>query len=152
MSNLIKEDYFNLSTMLKFKKPMDASSQKPSTPEHTSKNKGSMNFEDQVMFKKEIDELGVTYLSALTICMQDGCLDMLQWWHGHIWMLMIPPFFMPAKVEEGTQTMLTQVTAMLGHTHGQCAGTLGLGGMLHWHDDAGLVTQGAFPCMHVSKC
>ena len=24
--------------------------------------------------------------------------------------------------------------------------------MLHWHDDAGLVTQGAFPCMHVSKC
>ena len=24
--------------------------------------------------------------------------------------------------------------------------------MLHWHDDAGLVMQGAFPCMHVSKC
>ena len=38
-------------------------------PEHTSKNKGSMIFEDQVMFKKEIDEFGVTYLSALTICM-----------------------------------------------------------------------------------
>ena len=38
-------------------------------PEHTSKNKGSMNFEDQAMFIKEIDELGVTYLRALTICM-----------------------------------------------------------------------------------
>ena len=38
-------------------------------PKHTSKNKGSMIFEDQVMFKKEIDEFGVTYLSALTICM-----------------------------------------------------------------------------------
>ena len=31
--------------------------------------------------------------------------------------------------------MLTQVTARLGHTHNKCAGTLGLGGMLHWHDD-----------------
>ena len=31
--------------------------------------------------------------------------------------------------------MLTQVTARLGHTHDQCAGTLGLAGMLHWHDD-----------------
>ena len=30
--------------------------------------------------------------------------------------------------------------------------TLGLGGMLHCHDDAGMVTHGAFPFMHVSKC
>ena len=31
--------------------------------------------------------------------------------------------------------MLTQVTARLGHAHDQCARTLFLTGMLHWHGD-----------------
>ena len=68
MSNLIKEGYFNLSTMLNLKSLWMYQSN-TSKPEHTNKNKGSMNFEDQVMFKKGIGEVGVTYLSALTICM-----------------------------------------------------------------------------------
>ena len=68
MSNLIKEGCFNLSTTLNSKSLWMHNVDTPKQ-EHTSKNKGSMNFEDQAMFIKEIDELGVTYLRALTICM-----------------------------------------------------------------------------------
>ena len=68
MSNLIKESCFNLSTTLNSKSLWIHNVDTPK-PEHMSKNKGSMNFEDQAMFIKEIDELGVTYLRALTICM-----------------------------------------------------------------------------------
>ena len=50
MFNLIKEGYFNLSTMLNLKSLWMHNVYTPKL-EHTSKNKGIMNFEDQAMFK-----------------------------------------------------------------------------------------------------
>ena len=58
MSNLIKECYFNLSTMLNSKSLWMHSIDTPKL-EHTSKNKGSMNFEDQVMFKRRLVNSGL---------------------------------------------------------------------------------------------
>ena len=46
--------------------------------------------------------------------------------------------------------MLTQVTARQDHTHNQCAQTLGLAGMLHWHDK--LEAQNTSPFMCASEC
>jgi len=50
MSNLIKEGYFNLSTMLNLKS-LWMYQLNTSKPEHTSINNGGMNFEAQAMLK-----------------------------------------------------------------------------------------------------
>jgi len=58
MSNLIKEGYFNLSTMLNLKS-LWMYQLNTSKPEHTSINNGSMNFEDQAMFKWRLVNSGL---------------------------------------------------------------------------------------------
>ena len=58
MSNLIKEGYFNLSTMLNLKS-LWMYQLNTSKPEHTSKNKGSMNSKGQAMFKWRLVNSGL---------------------------------------------------------------------------------------------
>ena len=68
MSNLIKEGYFNLSTMLNLKSIWMYRT-KTSKPEHTNMNKGNMNFKDQAMeinMSKGLVNLTFAYLSILT--------------------------------------------------------------------------------------
>ena len=52
ISYLIKEGFFNLSTMLNLKNPMDASHAETSKPEHTKINKGNMHLYDQAKLKE----------------------------------------------------------------------------------------------------
>ena len=101
MSNLIKEGCFNLSTTLN-SKSLWMHNVDTAKPEHTSKNKGSMNFEDQVMFKRRLVNLGLhTWVHLPSACRMD-VLILLQWWHGHIWLSMTPPFLMHAEAMEDT--------------------------------------------------
>ena len=80
MYNLIKEGYFNLSTMLNLKS-LWMYQLKTSKPEHTSKNKGSMNFEGQAMFKWRLVNSGLhTWVYLPPACRMD-VLILLQWWH-----------------------------------------------------------------------
>ena len=58
MSNLIKEGYFNLSTMLNLKS-LWMYQLNTSKLEHTSINIGSMNFKVQAMFKWRLVNLGL---------------------------------------------------------------------------------------------
>jgi len=58
MSNLIKEGYFNLSTMLNLKS-LWMYQLNTSKPEHTSINNGSMNFKVQAMFKWRLVNSGL---------------------------------------------------------------------------------------------
>ena len=101
MSNLIKEDCFNLSTTLNSKSLWMHNVDTP-IPEHTSKNKGNMNFEDQAMFKWRLVNSWLHTSVHLPLACKMDVLKLLQWWHGHIWLLMTPPFFMRAKVKEDT--------------------------------------------------
>ena len=100
MSNLIKEGCFNLSTMLNSKSLWIHNVDTPK-PEHMSKNKGSMNFEDQVMFKRRLVNSGLLTLVHLPPTCRMDVLIMLQWWRGHDWLLMTPSCLMWAEVEDG---------------------------------------------------
>ena len=68
MSNLIKKGYFNISTTLNSKSLWMHNVDTPK-PEHTSKKQRKHEFQRSSYVQKEIGELGVTYLGALTICM-----------------------------------------------------------------------------------
>ena len=116
MSNFIKEGYFNLSTMLNLKS-LWMYQLNTSKPEHKSINNGSMNFKVQAMFKWRLVNSGLhTWVHLPPACRTD-VLILLQRWHVHVWLSMTPPCLMWAEVEDDTWTMLTQVTARLGHTH-----------------------------------
>jgi len=65
MSNLIKEGYFILSTMLNLKS-LWMYQLNTSKPEHKQQKH---EFQSSSYVQMEISELGVTYLSALTTCM-----------------------------------------------------------------------------------
>jgi len=68
MSNLIKEGYFNLSTVLNFKKPMDVPIEYIQTRAYEDKQR-KHEFRRSSYVQMEIGELVVTYLSVLTTCM-----------------------------------------------------------------------------------
>ena len=99
MSNLIKEGCFNLSTMLNSKSLWMHNVDTPK-PEHMRKNKGSMNFEDQVMFKRRLVNSGLLTSVHLPPACRMDVLIMLQWWHDHIGLSTIPPFLMRSVVED----------------------------------------------------
>ena len=80
MSNLIKEGYFNLSTILNLKSQW-MYQLNTSKPEHTSINNGSMNFKVQAMFKWRLVNSGLhTWVHLPPACRMD-VLILLQWWH-----------------------------------------------------------------------
>ena len=80
MSYLIKEGYFNLSTMLNLKSLWMHLARKTSKPEHTNINKGSMPLYDQAKLIKRWTWINCrwtlsylcTYLSVLTSSIFDG--------------------------------------------------------------------------------
>ena len=134
MSNLIKADYFNLSTMLNLK-ILWMYQLNTSKPEHTSKNKGSMNFEWSSYVQMEIGELGVTNLSALTTCMYDGCLDIIAvvvWSYLNVDESSI---FYASWSRGGHMDHADSADSKAGSHIRLVCRTLGLGGMLHWHGD-----------------
>ena len=92
MSNLINEGCFFLGTTLNSKSLWMHNVDTPK-PEHTSKNKGIMNFEDQAMFKWRLVNSWLHTSVHLPLACKMDVLKLLQWWHGHILLLMNPPFF-----------------------------------------------------------
>ena len=57
---------------------------------------------------------------------------------------------MQTAAEEGTLTMSTQASKKARlYT---CLGTVGLGGMIHWHNALRLEVQSMSPFMHAHKC
>ena len=72
-------------------------------------------------------------------------LELLQWWHGRIWLLTIPPFDVSLKWRRALRPSQFRQLTRLGCTHSQCVETINLGGMIRWHNALGLEVQSTSP-------